>query len=258
MRLALIPPLSHLEDCFDTNIQLALPHMFEDNRYSAFYHMMCAAQPIGQHVILDNGAAENESVDLDEFIEMIQHLGPREFALPDALGNTDQTVANAFHFLLDYGSKIPNTTDVGFVAQGKTVDEASAGIDAIVDSHVGSYVKVIYIPRLLIKESGEEDARFQVAEYIHHRYSHLQIHLFGASPFYPTELYYAATHHPYIRSMDTSLPYNYASADVELTLDTARPIGRPNDYFTSEYWDDQHELVKKNVETVKKWASGDY
>ena len=125
MRLALIPPLCRLDDCRLTDIQLVLPHMYK--RSARYHDLMLELQPSPmQTIILDNGAAEPEGmVHGEELIKVMRGLGPDEMALPDILGYGDLTVDIADTFLArwEYDIRLWGKR-LGFVAQGKTLDEA--------------------------------------------------------------------------------------------------------------------------------------
>lgn len=255
MELALIPPVSLLEMTMQTTYQLALPHMFKDPFYAEHYKTLLAAQPIGAHVILDNGAAEAEHTDNLDLVHLINELHPTEFALPDVLADTDKTVAQAFHFLLDFVDQIPSDVNIGYVAQGHDPNESIEGIDHIMQSAVGGAIKVIYIPRLLLKESGLQMSRIMVADWINDNYPELDVHLFGASVEWVQEIREAARAN-YIRSMDTSLPFNYAFNYELVDKETAGKINRPKDYFSLVPDDRQTALSYVNVETFLEWSRG--
>lgn len=256
MELALIPPVALLDMTLQTTYQLALPHMFKDPWYEAHYKTLLAAQPIGAHVILDNGAAESEHIDNLDLVRLINELHPVEFALPDVLADTDKTVAQAFHFMLDFADQIPSDVRIGYVAQGTTVKESVEGVRHIIESAVGDAIRVVYIPRLLLKESGSREARLEVARQLYVEFPELDLHLFGASVEWPQEVR-AAARMPWIRSMDTSLPFNYAINYELIDIETAGKINRPKDYFSLELDDRQTALSYVNVETFMEWARGD-
>lgn len=257
MKLALIPPVSRLKDTYDTNIQLALPHMLMNNpEYSKHYQEL--HEKSDQYTILDNGAAEGEHFDNEDLAGLIRSYAPDEFAVPDILADSDSTVASAFHFLLDHAVDLRHegcTTKFGFVAQGQDVKEACNAVDSIIDSAVGHHIQVIYIPRLLVARAGKS-ARLDVAEYIYYRYKNtLEIHLFGASVKWPQEIREATKLH-YIRSMDTSLPYVYGLAKYVLNDSSKAEASRPENYFDATFDIAQQAITDANVTTLEAWADG--
>src|ERR1700748_2794438 len=120
MRLALIPPVSLIDDIFNTNYQMVLPHIAHLN-YIAAYR---SARKRGDFLILDNGAAEGETPSLADLMTAAQDYMANEVVVPDVLGDADQTRALAE----DFGEFIEryHFNDLfGYmgVVQGRTIDE---------------------------------------------------------------------------------------------------------------------------------------
>jgi hypothetical protein len=252
MELALIPPLSRLADNEKQRWQLELPHMHIGNEaYAAHYAMLRGSH---KKIILDNGAAEDEQLGDAMLFEVAYHLRPAEIALPDVLFDADGTVFRSIQFMKEFGSDLHSETAVGFVAQGGTTEEAVSTISTIMDSSIGGDIEVVYIPRLLVHSHGDR-ARLDAAEWVDINFPELDIHLFGASPNWYAEVREAAKL-PYIRSIDTSLPYILAAYDTSLKATLREPRRRPRDYFDLKFNASQDALVDYNIETLKGWASG--
>ncbi len=249
MKLALIPPVAYLTDSRQTGLQLMLPHMMlEDTVYRRYYSEMCADP--NQYVIMDNGAAEDEVPSNEELVEMALKYLPDELALPDILGDAEKTMEQANAFLLAYkGEMLRAGIKLGFVAQGKTIRET---ISVIWDAweEFGRDLSVIYIPRRLVRDDGL-DARLRVmkadlpAEY--------EYHFFGASPLWSEEMRLAKVADLGIRSIDTSLPYNFAFEYSLLDCDSFLVISRPENYFDLVMDDQQRGIALQNINTVLGW-----
>lgn len=254
MKLALIPPRQFLNDTYLAHeMQLMLPQWLEDDQYRNTYIDL---KHKGSFVILDNGAAESSPHTMGVLTEMVKYYVPDEFAIPDTLGDASATLDQAYNFLEGFATDIPKETALGFVAQGRTVDEACRAVVELMKSVPGKrFIQTIYVPRLLLAESGDKRARLEVAQYVHYRFPRLNIHLFGASTEWVQEIRAAAPKR-FIRSIDTSLPYNYGYAGVKIDEFTKRKVSRPEDYFNAKFDFDQEALVRKNVSTMKRWAYG--
>jgi hypothetical protein len=136
------------------------------------------------------------------------------------------------------------------VAQGQTVRELEQCIEMYVDLDT---VNTIGIPRLIMDSLGKT-ARLDLAAWIRTKYGErFKIHLLGTNPLWVKEVYYAAKYHPYIRSVDTSLPYNYAIAGEKVD-DTNVVVKRPAGYFEKD-WRPLLDLglVTHNEQVMKSW-----
>jgi hypothetical protein len=224
--------------------------MLANEQYHDWYEDLATK---GHHIILDNGAAESRVPSNKALTKHIQDFQPTEFALPDILGDSDATVAAGMNFYYDHHNDVPSDVSWGFVAQGTTIDDACGAVNAIMDSAAGSEIEVIYVPRLLVKEAGPR-ARSEVAEYIHHRYPELTIHMFGMSNESVREPLWIAKTCPYVRSIDTSLPYYYAEASITLSEDTLVKVDRPDNYFDLKFWD--RSIANHNINVLSRWVQG--
>jgi hypothetical protein len=207
-----------------------------------------------QTVILDNGAAEPEGLGrADDLIKMLGELKPDELALPDVLGYGSVTVSLGTEFMNKFEDEIRLWgRRLGFVAQGRTLEDAKRTVSSFASLSDRFPIQVAYLPRLLLKETHTMGVRLKLAEWTRANYPQFQIHLFGASSLWPGEMREAAEMQ-FIRSMDTSLPYNYAYAEKTLLprlID--KPIIRPNGYFELE----EHDFpnVDVNIQKVLQWS----
>lgn len=269
MKLALIPPTSLLEDCLQTDYQLLLPRQLDaDEDYELAYMTMGAR---GDFFILDNGAAENDQYSDGDLIEMALHYDVDELAIPDVLGDTVETIRRFNKFfeleptLAKEGFGVDEGPKLGYVAQGKGWREALAGVQAIMEDDNQAYIHTVYLPRLLVKESGEIRERILLAAAIRQTFGdRLDIHMFGSAPEWPREALAIANEVPFVRGMDTSMPYNWAFKGRALgggpsifdhDANTGiQKIGRPTDYFELKQESFDLPLVKQNVRVMHSWT----
>lgn len=252
MKFALIPPVAYLTDSRQTGLQLMLPHMMRDNTvYRRYYSELCADPD--QYVIMDNGAAEGEVPSNAELVEIAQKYLPDEFALPDVLGDGELTMRQAARFLLAHnGDMFRAGVKLGFVAQGKTIRET---VSVIWDAweEFGREISVIYIPRRLTYDDGW-DARMRVLRA--DLPEHYEYHLFGGTKLWADEvkwLIQAKDTLTEVRSMDTSMPYNYGWRYRLLEVDSFEQIDRVDNYFDLSMNDAQREITLKNISTMLGW-----
>lgn len=260
MKVALIPPTSLREYTLLTNYQLMLPQLLEtDLTYAAHYKKLC--DDPNQFVIMDNGAAEAEQPSFVDLLYKLIKFRPQEFAIPDVLGDADATINLCNKFfdecedeLIRLQTGLPDGLQLGFVAQGKDPKEALRTVKAIIHGPWAPYIDTVYIPRLLVKKD-DVWARIRIAQEIDELYGNrLAIHLFGASPLWCSELHEAARYAPFIRGIDSSMPFNYAHAGSHLS--DGYHHKRPDHYFHFARSLFNPYLATSNVKTYISWAEG--
>jgi hypothetical protein len=249
MKLALIPPIDMLDDTCLTHVQMMLPHLLKFPFYANAYRRL--AQDSTQFVIMDNGAAESETFNMEALLFNAMSFNVDEIVCPDALGNALNTFDLTGRFI-DLAIKEKWTKGLGVVAQGSTVHEAYDTAVEMIEAFK-AVVTAVHIPRLLIKP-GRLSARLFLAKRLHDEYPNISIHLLGASPLWCSEIKRAPV---YIRSMDTSMPYVYGRARyyVDRQYGTPPPTrGNDESFFTSKWNSPQYSACQYNVETMLKWS----
>jgi hypothetical protein len=117
-------------------------------------------------------------------------------------------------------------------------------------------IKTVYLPRLLL-DHGDLYARVKLATVIHKAYPHLNIHLFGTNRKWIREVYAASQECPFIRSVDTSLPFVAAQANVQLHTRLPLVGNRQLDFFEHAVSREERLLATYNVDVFLKWARGE-
>jgi hypothetical protein len=146
---------------------------------------------------------------------------------------------------------------IGMVAQGETIYQAFDLVMEVAEDY--PEIVTIYLPRLLVTKTAPH-ARITLAKKIHKWAPGLDIHFLGASRLWSAELHSAASDIPWVRGMDTSMPYVYArhGARVDQDLDRVAPPHRESDgsYFSGTWDPKQRGLATDNVERMLKWSVG--
>ena len=253
MKLALIPPFQFLDDVFVTNTQMMLPHLISHESYANRYRGF--GELNSQFVIMDNGAAEDESIKDTELVAKAIEFRVDEVVAPDYLGESDFTVAKTIAFIQYCRGKYAGAhTPIGIVAQGVDAIDALWCIMEILNKESDA-ISTIYIPRLLVK--GYYDlTRLRIAAKVSMHYPDKNIHFLGASAKWPGEIIEAARS-GIVRSIDTSMPYMYAKLGMELDKESPFIPTRGNDgfYFTRLWSTLETDLAKKNVDTILRWVN---
>jgi hypothetical protein len=202
-------------------------------------------------ILMDNGANEGVQLDYDALMERASYILADEMVLPDVLGNSHDT----FVATMDFLQKTTRFTDhcqYQAVVQGTNQDQLKGLIGRFAQS---PRITTLGLPRLLLGQPKLcTTIRIDMANWIKEEYGdRFQIHFLGASSLWVKEPYYAARYASHVRSIDTSLPYNYALAGALLT-DTTRRIDRASDYFTRSHSGDHLECVNTNEEIYSAWC----
>lgn len=249
MKLALIPPFAGLHFLESSNYHLMLPQLLDNDVYSKTYEHLAKTS----FVIMDNGAAEGELLGTTELMAAVRRVHPSELVLPDimrdALGTID--IIKAFQKEIGKHKNFPNM-EYMVVAQGKSRIEVQRMVEVVAEL---PKVTAIGLPRHLLDTLGRNDARLDLAKWLHKHYGqHLSIHFLGASPSWPVEAAFA-NELGFVRGMDTSMPFNYA-LHGHLLRDDRRMIKRPENYFEATFSESQEQLAHQNVQVMTKWATG--
>jgi len=245
MQLALIPPFSRLSDTKLTQYQLMLPECLRNQEYAATYYHH--TNDDGTYLILDNGAAEGDLWEPEGILAVANEFQVDEIVIPDVIGNRIKTAEKCVEW---YDKFFDSKFKHMLVAQGQTVEEC-VDLIGMVD---GFDIDTIGIPRHLAKTTGERDARLHLAHALWDLYGdRFDYHFLGATPLWAEELHFVKIGAPWVRGMDTSMPYNYAHARE--TVDSGFSILRPDPYFDIEFDEDQQEYLKHNIDLMLGWVA---
>lgn len=264
MRVALIPPLGwETYSVQSTGVQMALAieACFGSSKYTTAYKLHAAH---GDLVMLDNGEAEGRRTTNRELVRLARSINATELVLPDVMGNRHATVRMVSDFfngdeLLDVPSMLYMA-----VAQGDTLLDAQRCVEYFAEfrphNQSTSPITTIGIPRRLIVSAGSPSARIDFANWINDEYGgRFAIHLLGAVSSWPQEVKFANKYAPRIRSIDTSLPFNFAIAGKVLPPDgnglSVVDVVRHPKYLSGSLQNIYQKLVEANITTYKGWAA---
>lgn len=195
-----------------------LPHLIDKyERYRLYFQKARLDQ---RFIIMDNGLFEGVTHTTEDLIDKIWLVKPNIFVVPDEWNDSNATLRNAKHWMLNYKDKVPENTHFMAVCQGKNIGELITTYQTLIDigyKHIAfnhssiAYTdfypqhKPAYAQMLgrieLIRRLIEKDT---VHKYVYH-------HLLGCS--LPQE-FMAYTKFDWIKSIDTSNPIIVGSEGV--------------------------------------------
>lgn len=234
MKVALIPPIPDLERFQSASrVHLALAHLAEEPDYCRFYAIR---RTLGDYVILDNGACENEGpLDMQQLISIANRCRANELVLPDVQFSKDDTLwhlGKALGWLKVQGEsswRYAGSPRFMFVPQGENPED---WYDCY---YVGRKILDRFrVDRPIIAVAKQyeqfEGGRLALVQRLR-EVGEPEVHLLGWAP--PWEsLLSIARFEPWVRSVDSAKPFNYAHHGVELRIHkVVERIPRPADYF---------------------------
>lgn len=231
------------------DIIMCLAHLL-DNKDDPQYTEVMTRLSAKKHAMLDNGANEGQPFTGEALIEASYHISAKEMVLPDVLGDADLTWAASLDFMKNH-AKHSGTNFIG-VAQGENDTQLHKLIDLYAQE---DSIKVIGVPRLLLKQYVS--ARIDLANWIDSMYrGRFHVHLLGASALWLKEPLYVSKYAPHVRSIDTSLPFNYGIKGVCIDAADGVVINRPDEYFTKWYAMTERTTIMHNIMVYKEWCNG--
>lgn len=235
----------------DFHLALAIPELLQDETYR---EALSFAKTAGDFIVLDNGAAEGVMAQPHELDAIAEEIEADEVVLPDVMRDSLQTIKAVADFMYYYAERPSYMA----VVQGKNFEELMHCAETFAEH---KQIKTLGIPRHLLTTMQSRTARidtvFKLSEVYGERF---EFHMLGTNPQWIEETYYIAKYHPYVRSVDTSAPWNYAIA--HRNVNGGQETWRPKQYFEWN-WAQRvtakqvsANLIKRNVRTFKRWASG--
>lgn len=212
MRIAEIVPVSCLSYIKDKNYHMCLAQLVLKNKeYADFYKKLAEED---KYVILDNGAAEKESLSFEELFRAYKIIQPREIILPDVLFNRQETAARSFLFFQDYMKS--TNCKVMIVPQARTLREWISAVELMLKDIPADTVGV---PKWL----GMKNSFYRVTASGYLFEHDVEAHLLGCSE-NPEILKLCERINPKVRGCDSAYSYLCAKAGSnEITQNTGRP-----------------------------------
>ncbi len=221
---------------------MALPHLAHQKRYKDFFQQRSR----NDYIILDNGAAEEFEFGAKHLFTIADHLDVHEIVVPDALGDTEETLARALAFSR---YAVPEYRYMA-VAQGQTFQEVLKCMNAYLSMGPLNYITTIGLPRLLTYQ--DKRMRVTLAEWIMKEkfYATLEFHALGASAWMKEVM--VLSDYPCIRGIDTSMPVDMGLQGLNIHKDEYIP--RTPDFFELSKPNRQVEI---NSDIYLQWAGHD-
>lgn len=222
-KLAHIVPRDLLNMISDNQYQMSLAHLIkQDFDYLMYYRRMVAA---GRYVLMDNGAAENSQLSLDDLYDCWDQLRPSELVLPDTLCDKESTL-NKTKKGIEFFREKGVYCNFMAVPQGSTLEEWKSCAEELIQM---PEVHCLGVSKFLTIETGDPNVRYKAVEYIAHlreEYNRpdVEVHLLGcdAGPSEPAAIF---KDFDFVRGCDTALAYIYAQAQIGLEPGSKRPRG---------------------------------
>jgi hypothetical protein len=248
VKAALIPPKGYFDTALRSDYHLALAQI-DDPTYKAVYSSL----PEDHYLILDNGAAEGQPVNDERLGAMSMLYAANELVAPDVIGDAKETLTTTRQFWRR-SPALGIEQIMMVVIQGRSMHELYQMVDNVAETYANA---VMGIPRHTIITCDNVYARLHLLRYIERTIGKdVKVHLLGTAPSYPTEIRLVAEDYPWVRGVDTSMPYNYAIHGYSLAKDAASVvIPRPVGYFEKD-WQIDRGLLDENINTYLEWASG--
>lgn len=227
---------------------MGLAHLVpNDESYAGYLQKHSKSMP----VTLDNGACEGFPVAREQLGVLARYVNASETVLPDEMGNGEITLKMVTHYLSAH-----READMEYLAvvHGKNMREMQDMIKRYAEHEP---ITCLGIPRISVK-ADHRAIRIDLAQWINEAFvQRFQIHMLGASSVWPAEAKMIAKYAPFVRSIDTSMPYSYAMEGVRLDLKQLPPFERVPDYFERN-WDRMPSFVQKlveyNEEVLLQWC----
>lgn len=243
MELAVIAPISRLEDTTNQQFHMVLPQLLGNDTYRHFYTSL----PLDKHVILDNGEAEGEKVKPRDLIKCAELVNVNEIVVPDAMGDTAETMARVIKFERT-ARKHPQFNYVG-VVQGKDFAEVAK---MVIWYAATDWINILALPRWLTNHV-DRDMRTTVMRGLGQavRDGFDAVHCLGAAQWFREVV--PLSEWP-VRSIDTSLPHVMALANRSVV--TGDYVARQPKFFWTDLSKVQQDLARSNMHYFETWCRG--
>jgi hypothetical protein len=225
LNVASIVPIPYLEMIKGKPYHMCLAHLAQASvEYADFYSQERAG---GSFVLMDNGAAEDSQLSVEELITLVECIEPTEIVLPDVIYDGKATEDRSYRALHQF-IRAGVSTHFMAVPQGNTVQEwvdcaremstwpiHSLGISKFMTLKLGPYTRFLLLRALADIRPKKE------------------IQLLGCG-YDPREIATLYKLFPYIRGTDSAIPYVYAQESEAMLRAVREGIPRsqaPIDFF---------------------------
>lgn len=239
MKFAVIAPPHVLQEIgYPSSYHLALAQeLLRDAQYLQYYQR---ASLLGHFVIVDNGAAENDTPPFDKVLRVANTVHADEVALPDVLRDKEATVSQT----LSWAPKVPKSRRF-IIPQGDTVEEWCQCLEELHLALDREYA-TIGVPKHLERFPM---GRMKALQYLlDNGYWAYNIHLLGVWSHTFSEIFKACQIPIRVRGIDTGAPVAQAQQGNLITHSQQRRH--------SLDWNApaNAQLVHRNISSVMFWT----
>lgn len=267
-KVAHIVPVNCLEKTATNQYHMCLAHLVkESDEYAAFYKRMVDE---GNYVMMDNGAAEDSQLSIEELVKCYKKVNPTEIILPDTLLDRDGTidkVRDSYQYLMnEFDGNIPYKIMV--VAQGRYTNDVLNCIIDIKGLIFGEGMKIdtIGISKFLPMHTGNKYDRASLLMTAKNDIESMgcEVHLLGCDE--STDVIRIIRENcKCVRGVDSAFTYLCSQAGVLIDGDASRPSGEI-DFIGGKDYDSLVDNMKRFNKAVgvtdngldKTWYDADW
>ena len=125
-------PLSLMDKGYEWNDYDYLLPIFLD-RYEQYKLYFQKARKDNRFIIMDNSLFEGYTHTTEDLLSKIELIQPDIFIVPDEWNDSNATLRNAKHWMINYKNRVPENTQFMAVCQGKTLGELVITYQTLVD-----------------------------------------------------------------------------------------------------------------------------
>jgi hypothetical protein len=191
----------------------------------------------GKFVILDNGAAEENSVTYDQLMDVYDMIKPSEIIVPDKLMDKDATLKRGYEFVNHFAGRLRRCR-IMLVPQGKDLAD---WIDCYLTMKENIAMDTVGVPKWLTKQGNLN--RMKAVEFLSK--DDIWIHLLGCNE--PLGVINKCGEiNPKVRSCDSAFPYLCAKAGKDhIDQNTRRPESVSIDFINDPYIEGLPSLLEE-------------
>jgi len=237
-----------------------LPHLIDKHeQYRIYFQKSRLAK---RFIIMDNGLFEGVEHTTEDLLDKIYMIHPDVFIVPDAWNDSNTTIRNAKHWMMNYRSSLPEETNLMAVCQGETIGELITTYQTLVDlgyKHIAfnhsSIAYTNYYPKhskLFAQMYGRIELIRRLIETGTIRTA-LYHHMLGASNWTEFQAY---TEFDWIKSVDTSAPIINGALGIKFNHDEPynKPAEKLEDIMEMDL-SDKMDIIQHNVDIFRESIS---
>jgi len=252
VQIATIVPTPYLEYVKDDNYHLCLIQELRKKGY--YYEFYSRAAKEGKFVIVDNGAAEGATSDIEEVLLYTMTMGATELQLPDFFFDGIETM-KAVEKALKYLEEYNYSGKVMAIPQGKDIEDWNI---CLVEMLKHPQITTIGLPKNMVFLGGAL-ARVQAVraliDYKENSGREIDIHLLGCWTT-PKEVGVINEHYgSYVRGVDSGIAAIYAQGGLVLEDGVEKPGGNKK-YLDFDGTSLDEKLLQENIQRWRDYING--